>query len=465
MMKDGDTIVARATPLGTGGVAIVRLSGPASVVIADAVFSAVDGRSLSVVAPRYLINGKLDASAGERLLDERVLADGIGRVVDACLAVRFVAPHSFTGEDVVEFHLHGSLLIADRVAEQCRCLGARPAEPGEFTQRAFLNGKMDLTQVEALADVIATESEQALYIAQRQLHGDLRVRLDELRSRLLRLLALLELELDFVQDGYAFATVEEVTGLVDDIRAFVAGLLRSYQAGNRLRHGPRVVLLGRPNAGKSSLFNALIGYARALVSPVPGTTRDYVEEPVTYGGVQFRLVDTAGLRSTPDLIEAEGVERARSVAGLADHVLYLIDGSASDRFDEERRSAEACRSELPGASVHVVFTKSDLVPSPGADGVWCSIQDPASVLALLDPLVADYRAALSEAVALVTDRQHHELSRLETMLSNVRYVSMSETELLAADLRGLLEPLSALTGEVASEDVLRTIFSAFCIGK
>lgn len=464
MVKDADTIVARATPLGTGGVAIVRLSGPQSLAIADTVFRTVDGRALSAVAPRYLVNG-LFGDAGGRLPGEHPAGDESGRVIDSCLAVRFVAPHSFTGEDVVEFHLHGSLLIVDRVAEQCCRLGARPSEPGEFTQRAFLNGKMDLTQVEALADVIATESEQALFVAQRQLHGDLRIQLDELRSRLLRLLALLELELDFVQDGYAFATVEEVSGLIDDLRALVARLLRSYQAGIRLRQGPRVVLLGRPNAGKSSLFNALIGYARALVSPTPGTTRDYVEERVTHGGVQFRLVDTAGLRAASDLIEAEGIERARSVAGLADHVLYLIDGSAGDSLEEEQRAAEMYRREFPVGSVHVVFTKSDLVSLPRREGVWCSIQEPSSVLALLDPLVADYRTALSEAVALVSDRQHHELRRLEEMLSDVRYVSTGDTELLAADLRGLLEPLSRLTGDVASEDVLRTIFSAFCIGK
>ncbi len=213
------------------------------------------------------------------------------------------------------------------------------------------------------------------------------------------------------------------------------------------------------------LFNVLVGYARALVSATPGTTRDYVEERVTHDGVQFRLVDTAGLREAPDLIEAEGIARARSVAGLADHVLYLIDGSVADAVEEERRAAEACRLELPGSSVHVVFTKSDLVSPAGREGVWCSIREPSSVLALLDPLVAEYRTALSEAVALVNDRQHHELRKLEGMLSDVRYVSVGETELLAADLRGLLEPLGHLTGEIASEDVLRTIFSAFCIGK
>lgn len=444
-----DTIVARATPLGTAGIAIVRLSGPAAFSIADRFFTMERHRSLVDLPARYLANGCV------------VSGDDI---IDHALAVRFVAPHSFTGDDVVEFHLHGNRLIADEVINLCVGGGARLASAGEFTRRAFMNGKIDLTQVEALADVLAVESEQALFVAQRQLHGELRQRLDHFREHLLKLLALLELELDFVEDGYHFASVEEVNALLDELRDFVANLLHSYNAANRLRSGPRILLLGRPNAGKSSLFNAFVGYSRALVSPVEGTTRDYLEERVSYGGVQFRFVDTAGLRATEDSIEAEGVGRAYDLVALSDHIFYLIDGIAEDAERELSYAAELAR-EFPSTMITPVLTKSDLIAHEKPAVLSCSILDDRSIRSLLDHLVSSYRQDLSESVALVNQRQYHLLKDVAAILEGIHYSSTGDTELLSADLRALLAPLSELTGAVVNDDILTTLFSSFCIGK
>lgn len=450
MINSKDTIVARATPLGTAGVGIVRLSGPGACSIADRIFRPAGSRSFLDLPPRYLAGGTI-------MMEDRIL--------DQCLAVRFQNPHSFTGDDVVEFHLHGNLLIAEHVINLCIGQGARLATAGEFTKRAFLNGKIDLTQVEALADVLASESEQALFIAQRQLHGELRDRLQAFRDRLLKILALLELELDFVQEGYHFASIEQVEGLLEGLRSFVGSLLSTYQTGARLRRGPRVLLLGRPNAGKSSLFNALVGHTRALVSPVAGTTRDYLEEPVAYGGVQFRFVDTAGLRSTEDLLEAEGVARAIDLVSTADHLLYLIDGVDQEHINAEIGEIARLQQQFPSTVCTPVFTKSDLRSTGNKGALACSVGDRDSLRAILDHLLQGYTSALSESIALLNHRQFLLLDSMRQNLAGISYTSLSDTELLSDDLRALLRPLSELTGDVVNDDVLNTLFSSFCIGK
>lgn len=458
MVDTNDTIIARATPLGTAGVAIVRLSGPAAFALADDIFQPAGHTSFIAIPPRYLASGTI--CSGDRIIDH-------------CLAVRFPNPHSFTGDDVVEFHLHGNVLIAEQVIELGIAAGARLATAGEFTKRAFMNGKIDLTQVEALADLLASESEQAISIAQKQLHGELRRKLDDFRQQLLRVLALLELELDFVEDGYHFASLEQVNALLDELRAFVDRLLGSYHMGNRLRNGPRILLLGRPNAGKSSLFNAFVGYSRALVSPVEGTTRDYLEERISYGGVQFRFVDTAGLRSTSDSIEAEGVSRAYDLLGVADHVFYLIDGSMErEAIDQELAHADNLRGDFSTSTFSVVLTKADrgntevsIAAASIPEMLTCSIYDRPSVERLLKHLLEHYNIDLSESIALVNQRQYHLLIKMREILGGIGYTATSDTELLSADLRALLGPLSELTGEVVNDDILNLLFSSFCIGK
>ncbi|MEP7217526.1 MAG: tRNA uridine-5-carboxymethylaminomethyl(34) synthesis GTPase MnmE, partial [Bacteroidota bacterium] len=340
-----DTIVARATPPGNGGVGIVRLSGSGAVDLVERFFRPVTGGSLSAVPPRYMVHGTITSD---------------GDIVDRCLVVRFEGPASFTGEDVVELHLHGNQVIIDQVLQLSVACGARPATAGEFSRRAFINGKMDLVQVEALGDLIAAESEQALYISQRQFHGEFRRKLEAFRGSLVTTLAALELELDFVEDGYHFASDDELQSLLRDLGDFCDGLLSSYHLGNRLRKGPRVLLLGKPNAGKSSLFNAFLGYSRSLVSAQAGTTRDYIEELIHYRGIAFHLIDTAGLRETVDAIEAEGVGYARDLIALSDHIFYLIDSSDTSSIEDELAAVDTlCRSH-PQSWIVPIFTKVDI---------------------------------------------------------------------------------------------------------
>lgn len=427
----------------------MRLSGSNAVDLVERFFRPASGGSLSNLPPRYLTYGIITVS---------------GDTLDRCMAVRFECPASFTGEDVVELHLHGNQLIIDQVLRLSVACGARLATAGEFSRRAFMNGKLDLVQVEALGDLIAAESEQALYISQRQFHGEFRRKLNAFRGNLVSLLAALELELDFVEDGYHFASDNELQSLLRDLGDFCDGLLTSYHLGNRLRKGPRVLLLGRPNAGKSSLFNALLGYSRSLVSAQAGTTRDYIEELIHYRGIAFHLIDTAGLRETLDAIEAEGVGYAKDLIALSDHVLYLIDSSDALSIERELIAVDALRRAHPQSQIVPILTKADVVDGV-SDYLNCSILRPDSVTPILDLLADSYTSALSDATVLLNERQFFLLADIQRQLAAIRADAIVGTEFLSADLRGLLEPLSLLSGAVTNDDILTTLFSSFCIGK
>lgn len=446
-------IVACATPRGEGAVSIVRMSGTGVFAIADRCFRPVGNQSFSDVAERSFVFG-----AFVELEDQE-------NTIDRCLAVRFIAPRSFSGEDTVEFHVHGNPLIVESVVRTCVRLGCRLAEPGEFSRRAFLNGKMDLSQAEALAEVIRAESRAALDLAQRQLGGALSDRLREFRRKLVDFLALLELELDFVQEGYELIDYAVLKRTVLELREFTDTLLDMYRGGDRLRRGPRVLLLGRPNAGKSSLFNAILGYSRALVSDIPGTTRDYLEERVLHGDVVLHLLDTAGLRSAADRLEAEGVSRAQELLGVADHVLYLIDSTLPE---------EACLSEIeyvnhlksthPDTTIVPVYTKADR-GNPPPESLFCSIFERSTVIALLDQVVREYSATVSDRMMLLSERQFLLLQEVRQQLEEIDIDSSLSTEFLSSDLRQVLRPISELTGEITNEHILDAVFSGFCIGK
>lgn len=459
-------IVACATPRGEGAVSIVRISGAGVFDVADQCFSPAGSVPLS--------------AAGERTMVYGTFTDG-ETIVDRCLAVRFVGPATFSGEDMVEFHLHGNPLIVDLVIRRCVDLGCRPAEAGEFSRRAFLNGKMDLAQAEGLAEVIRAESEAALDMAQRQLGGELSVKMAAFRERIVRFLGLLELELDFVQEGYELLDFDDLEATVTELSDVVSGLLDIYKGGDRLRRGPRILLLGRPNAGKSSLFNAFLGHSRALVSDTPGTTRDYLEERILHSGVILHLLDTAGLRSTEDSLEAEGVTRAKEMIPLADRILYLIDGTLpQEEIIGEFERLELLRGEYRGSGAAIfqpVLTKRDMVEEREDIGGYglpgyrddeiatCSVRDRVSITALLDGIVHEYTAAVANRLSLLTERQYHLLRQVRRKLGEISIDRETPTEFLSADLRELLNPLSELTGEVTNEDILDVVFSGFCIGK
>lgn len=450
-MNDGP-IVACATPRGEGAISIVRMSGTGVFAIADACFLPADSSRFSSLENRKMIYGTIQT---------------VDRLIDRALAVRFEAPGTFSGEDMVEFHIHGNPLIVQNVVEICVENGCRLAEPGEFSRRAFLNGKMDLSQVEGLAEVIRAESDRALDLAHRQLGGELSSRFNTFRESIVEFLALLELELDFVQEGYELLDYAGLEKTLGDVRGYVDSLLDVYKSGERLRRGPRVVLLGRPNAGKSSLFNAILGHSRAMVSDIPGTTRDYIEEKIVHNGVILHLLDTAGIRVTEDSLEAEGVSRARDLVPLADHVLYLIDSLLDqDEITRELSLLHDFRSEYDAVRFIPVYTKADTATiEKGSDALTCSIYDRGSVSAILDRITDSYNLAVSDRLSLLSERQYYIVKNMKAILSRIPSVTDIPTEFLSADLRELLGPLSELTGQLTNEDILDSVFSGFCIGK
>ncbi|MDQ2770541.1 MAG: tRNA uridine-5-carboxymethylaminomethyl(34) synthesis GTPase MnmE [Bacteroidota bacterium] len=468
-----DTIVALSTPPGAGALAVVRLSGPAAVSIVASVFSK---KRLAEKPGHTLHYGTLHDPETGNILDEVVVA-------------LYRAPHSFTREDVVEISCHGSDYVVRQVLALLLRQGARLAEAGEFTKRAFLSGALDLAQAEAVADLIAADSALSHRVALNQLRGGFSQELRGLRARLVQFASLLELELDFGEEDVEFADRTGLARLLTEVRGVVASLLRSFELGNVIKNGITAVIAGRPNAGKSTLLNALLREERAIVSAIPGTTRDFIEDEVSIDGLRFRFVDTAGLRDdTADEVEAIGVARTRQRVRQAALLLYL--------FDVLERTPAEVRAEIQDLTagldlpVLAVGNKIDLatpevltafeadfqasVGSGAATGI------PLVLLAagqgqglpeLQAELVRQVRGTAIEHTAsatIVTNVRH--ARALETAVAHLAAVQAGldtgrGTELLAADLRHALAALGEITGEISSDDLLTSIFTQFCIGK
>ena len=467
-----DTIVALSTPPGAGALAVVRLSGPAAVALTAAVFSK---KSFAEAVGNTLHYGTLrDRSSGE-ILDEVVVS-------------LFRAPKSFTREDVVEISCHGSDYVVRQVLALLLRHGARLAEAGEFTKRAFLNGAMDLAQAEAVADLIAADSALSHKVALNQLRGGFSQELRALRGRLITFAALLELELDFGEEDVEFADRTGLAALLAEVRGVVLGLLRSFELGNVIKNGITTVIAGRPNAGKSTLLNALLREERAIVSAIPGTTRDFIEDEVSIDGLRFRFVDTAGLRDdTADEVEAIGVARTRERVRQASLLLYLFD-LAELTPTEVRTEIQALTTGLD-LPVLAVGNKTDLAPAEALAAFATEFRAGCPVLAPYIPLVL-LAAGQNQGIETLHSALIKQVcgSALEnnasaTIVTNVRHARALETaathlaavqtgldtgfgtELLAADLRHALAALGEITGEISSEDLLTSIFTQFCIGK
>lgn len=446
-----DTIVAISTPVGVGALGLVRLSGPDAVAVVDRVFS----KDLSTARGRSVHYG-------------RVLKGG--EVLDDVLVTVFRAPHSFTREDTCELSFHGSPFILREALALFLEGGARLAEPGEFTQRAFLNGALDLAQAEAVADLIASNSARAHRLAVEQLRGGVSSEIKRLRAELLDFTSLLELELDFGEEDVEFADRGQLLALVRRIQGIAHGLAESFRLGNAIKEGVPTVILGRPNAGKSTLLNALLQENRAIVSDVAGTTRDVIEDRLVIEGIEFRLQDTAGIRATGDAIEAEGVRRSEGLARKAGLLLYV--------FDPREESESAARAYVSGlglaGGIRVVFlaNKAD-VHGPVAlrDGVLrLSALEGEGLAALRSRLVAEVQAFGEGATGdvLISNVRHAEALRkasgsLEDAAAGLE--GGLTPELVALDIRHAVHFLGEITGEITNDEVLGNIFGKFCIGK
>jgi len=458
-----DTIAALATPPGEGAIAVIRVSGPRALEIADRAFRG---------------KGALSSARGFTVHHGRIVAAG-GEEIDECLATVFRSPRSYTGEDVVEVSCHGGLAVTGAVLGALLGAGARQAAPGEFTRRAFLNGKMDLSRAEAVGALIAARSERARRASLAQLRGRLAGEIGELREGLKSLCALLELDLDFAEEGLSVVKREEIERNIGLLRTRLDGMAASFRAGRMYRDGISVVVTGPPNAGKSSLFNALLRESRAIVTPVPGTTRDFLEESVTLSGVLFSIRDTAGVRAADDPVESAGIVHTVESARGADIVLIVTDARSGPE------EAERVSRFLPlgdGQEVMLVTNKIDLVPgmSPAVSRrdsggrerthVALSALTGAGVHVLSGEMVNVVgRDALSsdESLCILSERHAALLRRgaslLEGALGSLR--SGMTNEFVALDLRQTVTALGEITGEVTSEDLLNSIFARFCIGK
>lgn len=446
------TVVALSTPRGRGALAVIRLSGPQAIAIAQRM-----ARS-NGFEPRHATLTTLRSPSYDEVLDQVLLT---------C----FPAPHSLTGEDVVEISCHGSPAIVRRIVDATLESGAVLAGPGEFTLRAVMNGKIDLAQAEAIRDLIAAQTDAAVKQASRQLNGELSQTLDPFKEKLVQVIVLLESALEFVEDDLPAPQVEHIDKILESVIAGVDRLSQSYQGGRLLREGARVAITGRPNVGKSSLFNSLIRSERAIVTDVPGTTRDTLTESIDIGGVPVVLTDTAGLRETTDNVETLGIERTHRAMGEADLVLLVLDGSSEVGSQDRElltRTTESNRIIVMNKCDVASFRSlPDCVPEVEAINV--SARTGEGLSALHSAIVAKLNSAGAEdGSLLITNARHYDLlcnARRELAIARDCFRDRHSEELVLAPLHNALKLLGQITGETTTEDILSEIFATFCIGK
>jgi tRNA modification GTPase len=451
-----DTIVALATPAGAGAIGIIRLSGGKSIELANGIFR---GKNLKAQKSHTLHFGK-------------VVEDGA--VIDEVVVSLFVAPHSYTKEDVVEISAHGSPYILEKILKMLLASGARIAKPGEFTKRAFLNGQLDLAQAEAVADLISSDSQASHMAAINQMRGGFSKKIASLREELIHFASLVELELDFAEEDVEFADRSQLVSLIEKLQQEVSTLIESFKIGNVIKNGVPAVIAGKPNAGKSTLLNALLEEEKAIVSDIPGTTRDFIEDQIHIEGISFRFIDTAGIREARDKIEAIGVERTKQKMQAASVIIYLID-LKHETLKDIRSEQE--KLQLLGIPYLLVGNKTDAISSKDLKVFTAAYPGMICISAHRDENLNQLKSALIELIQL------DKVSAGDTIITNMRHIeSLRHTQLaladvmkgidtnlsgdfLAMDIRQALHHLGEITGQITTDDLLGNIFSKFCVGK
>lgn len=459
-----DTIVALITPPGTGAVAVLRLSGPDAITICNRLFSTRSGKTKAL------------HEQNPNTIHFGVITDEDNVIIDEVLVSLFKAPHSYTGQDVVEVSCHGSLFIQQQLMQLFVREGARIAQPGEFTLRGFLNGKFDLSQAEAVADLIASNSAASHQVAMQQMRGGFSSKIKTLRENLVNFASLIELELDFSEEDVEFADRTDLKNLVLAIQRIVQKLIDSFELGNVIKNGIPTAIVGKPNAGKSTLLNALLEEERAIVSEIPGTTRDTIEDEITIEGVLFRFIDTAGIRETNDIIESMGVTKTYEKIMQSAIVIYLFDvHEVTPR--ELAMTLDDVRKHLHDSQLLVVGNKMDVEGEENLrkefvkypEILFISAKEKRNIEDLKKRLIHLFdNRAVNVSETIVTNARHVEALR-STNKAVIKIVEGLNSgipgDLLAIDIRSALQYLGEITGEVTTDDLLENIFSKFCIGK
>ncbi len=463
-MINKDIICAISTPPGMGALAIVRLSGEGSIALTDKIFESPSGKKLINASANTVHFGRVYSN---------------GEVLDEVLATLFHSPNSFTGEESVEISCHGSVYIQQKLVELLLDEGARLAQAGEFTQRAFKNGKFDLSRAEAVADLIASESKASHRVAMNQMRGGFARKLADLRDKLLQFASLIELELDFSEEDVEFANRDHLSELTEEIESEIETLANSFKMGNAIKTGIPVAIIGETNVGKSTLLNLLLNEDKAIVSDIHGTTRDVIEDSVNISGIRFRFIDTAGIRQTTDVIEAMGIERTYKKIEQASIVLWMIDMTTSVK--EIESLATLIIPKLIDKHVIILFNKADLIteerqlifkgllPQLEADRLAISAKQHQNTAQLQEMLVkAAAIPTIGEEDVIVTNLRHYEALQkaLQAILRAKEGLDIGIThDFLAQDIRECMFYLGEITGQISTDEILGNIFSKFCIGK
>lgn len=464
-MQENNIITAISTPAGVGGIAIIRLSGKGCIELVDTIFRSTKGIKLANQEPNTIHYGSIIAD--DTILDEVLISI-------------FQSPHSFTGEDTIEISCHGSVYIQQSILQLLISKGASLARPGEFTQRAFLNGKMDLSQAESVADLIASSSAATHRLAMNQMRGGFSNKLLELRTELLNFTSLIELELDFSEEDVEFANRENLKDVAQQIEFHIKKLADSFKLGNAVKTGIPVAIIGETNAGKSTLLNLLLHEEKAIVSDIHGTTRDVIEDTINIKGLTFRLIDTAGIRDTVDEIESIGIERTFKKIEQASIVLWIIDSTTDDNHIQEL--SEKILSHIADQKVILIFNKIDVVgcgvvmdrkrtvlEDQIPDRIFISAKYNEGIIDLENKLLeAANIPEIGEQDIVVTNMRHYEA--LEKALNAIQKVQEGlelnlSGDFLAQDIRECMHYLGEITGQISTDEILGNIFSKFCIGK